>query len=404
MFENLLFQPSASLLQDDIRTNTLPGSILLSGPAGSGKLTCALEIARVLGCTGPNRGHWLCECSSCRRNKLLASTSILLAGQRDCILEIRAAQKAFLEAVGQHLKHEVAARYLFIRSIRKLTLRFSQVLWEDDDKLSKIAAAIQPIDEDMEKLDGPAVAIEFEKLQKITDSIVKQCEKLEESFMYDSLPIQQIRKASAWARLKSPEGKKVFIIENADRMAEGARNALLKILEEPPEDTVFILTTSRRAAVMSTILSRVRTYSFVQRTDEQEEQVVNRVFHGNVPDGPNKIEHYLQTFLPVSSEQIRAGAEDFFDAVKRGGFPSFSEISKACHSFEPRIVFKLFLNAVLEQQGNGEKSQRSYEVSAKNVDSIRECYNNVQIYNQNPTAALEKLWHDMYAARRQAGL
>ena len=53
-------------------------------------------------------------------------------------------------------------------------------------------------------------------------------------------------------------------------MLESVRNALLKILEEPPADTVFILTTSRRNAVMSTILSRVRTYQFNERTLEQQ--------------------------------------------------------------------------------------------------------------------------------------
>ncbi len=404
MFENLLYQHAASLLIEDIRTNSLPGSILLSGPSGSGKLTCALEIARILGCTGPQKGHWLCECPSCKKNKLLLSTSLLLAGPRDCILEIKAAQKAFLEAVGQNLKHERASRYLFIRSVRKLTLRFSQVLWEDDDKISKIASFIQVIDEDLEQIDGDKELPEFEKLQKITDDIVKQSEKLESTFMYDSLPIQQIRKASAWAHLKSPEGKKVFIIENAERMNEGARNALLKILEEPPADTVFILTTKSRGAVMPTILSRVRTYSFTHRNDQEESEVVDRVFHGSVPEGPHKIEQYLQLFLPASPDQIRQAAGDFYDCVKSGKFPVFSEISKSCASFEPRVLFRLFLDGVLDQQSDSTPDARSAEISAKNLQSIRECYNNVQIYNQNPTSALEKLWHDLYANRKQAGL
>ena len=53
--------------------------------------------------------------------------------------------------------------------------------------------------------------------------------------------------------MKSVEGKKTIIIENADRMLESVRNALLKILEEPPVDTIFILTTSQRNLVMPTI-------------------------------------------------------------------------------------------------------------------------------------------------------
>ena len=46
----------------------------------------------------------------------------------------------------------MATRYLFLRSIRKLTIRFNPVLWKEDDKLNKIAAIISEIDEDLEDL------------------------------------------------------------------------------------------------------------------------------------------------------------------------------------------------------------------------------------------------------------
>ena len=51
MFDNLLYQPVSSLLETDIIQNQLPQSLLLSGKEAAGKLTCALEIARVLDCT-----------------------------------------------------------------------------------------------------------------------------------------------------------------------------------------------------------------------------------------------------------------------------------------------------------------------------------------------------------------
>ena len=49
-------------------------------------------------------------------------------------------------------------------------------------------------------------------------------------------------------------------------MSESVRNALLKILEEPPSDCNFILLTSKRNAILPTILSRVRTYEFKNRS------------------------------------------------------------------------------------------------------------------------------------------
>src|SRR5437762_4417772 len=56
--------------------------------------------------------------------------------------------------------------------------------------------------------------------------------------------------------------RKVFVIGDAERLvpqtgAEAAANALLKALEEPPPDTVFVLTSSEPDALLPTILSRV---------------------------------------------------------------------------------------------------------------------------------------------------
>ena len=56
MFENLLYQPASQQLAEDIRQGSLPNALLFVGPPASGKLTCALELARVLACTATPRG------------------------------------------------------------------------------------------------------------------------------------------------------------------------------------------------------------------------------------------------------------------------------------------------------------------------------------------------------------
>lgn len=59
--------------------------------------------------------------------------------------------------------------------------------------------------------------------------------------------------------LKSFEGEyKVMIIWLAEYMHPSAANALLKLLEEPPEKTVFLLVTYDHEQIISTILSRVQ--------------------------------------------------------------------------------------------------------------------------------------------------
>ncbi len=59
--------------------------------------------------------------------------------------------------------------------------------------------------------------------------------------------------------LKSFEGEyKVMIIWLAEYMHPAAANALLKLLEEPPEKTVFLLVTNDHEQIIGTILSRVQ--------------------------------------------------------------------------------------------------------------------------------------------------
>jgi DNA polymerase III subunit delta' len=87
-------------------------------------------------------------------------------------------------------------------------------------------------------------------------------------------------KADIWhpAYRTAPEpGRKVFIVREADRLNPSAADALLKVLEEPPADAVFLLLSARPHELPETIPSRchVVTFtpleeSFVVRTLEQE--------------------------------------------------------------------------------------------------------------------------------------
>ena len=55
---------------------------------------------------------------------------------------------------------------------------------------------------------------------------------------------------------------KIYIIDECHRITIGAFNALLKLLEEPPEYLIIILCTTNRAAVPDTIASRCQLYNF----------------------------------------------------------------------------------------------------------------------------------------------
>jgi DNA polymerase III subunit gamma/tau len=389
MYDNLLHQNASAQLEQDIMQHRFPGALLFSGPQGSGKLTGALETARILSCCGTPQGEWTCTCSSCLQHKSLINQNMLLAGPRDCTLEIAAASRIFLDAYTAHASWLNAARYLFLRSVRKLTLRFSPVLWEDDDKMMKIAVVVSEIEEQMELVDFPRELPELDELTKVCTEIEKQCIKLESEFLYDSVPVRQIRNIALWAHMKSADGKKTVIIENADRMLESVRNALLKILEEPPEDTVFILTTSRRNAVMPTILSRVRTYQFSDRTKEEQHDVTARVFHNSAFEG--SIQEFLETYLPVPPAVVKECACSFFSDIALNHIPDASDISKTCAAFDPRLLLRIFLNTVASCERPLLYTAAGTQASVETMDALRTCWNNVTIYNQSPVSSLENL-------------
>lgn len=389
MYDNLLHQNVATQLEQDILRDKIPGALLFVGGTGCGKLTAALETARVLSCQAAPRGAWQCECPSCRRHKMLVAQNMMLIGSKDCTPEIVASKKTFLNAVLNNTSYVKATRYLFIRSVRKLTARFNPVIMEGDDKISKVAALLSAIDEKLELIDFSHEIPEEKKLEKLVNDIEKDCVKLESEFLPDSIPVRQIRNASGWAHIKSQDGKKTLIIENADKMLESVRNALLKILEEPPEDVVFILTATRRNAVMPTILSRVRTYQFDLRSVQQERDVISRVFHDSSFGGG--IEAFFENFLPVAPETVRECAKEFYNAISENKIPDIDKVVKTCVGFEPRKIFRMFLAAIENEMRPLLYSAAGTAVAADSVIELRNAMNNVTVFNQQPTAALETL-------------
>ena len=75
--------------------------------------------------------------------------------------------------------------------------------------------------------------------------------------------VQQMRELEREANFRPYEGaRRLFIVEDADKLNEASSNALLKTLEEPPPTTHLALITSRPAALLPTIRSRCQTLRF----------------------------------------------------------------------------------------------------------------------------------------------
>lgn len=69
---------------------------------------------------------------------------------------------------------------------------------------------------------------------------------------------------------------KIFIVDECHSLSNGAWQALLKTLEEPPKFTIFIFCTTDSQKVPATILSRVQRYNFQKISNEG---IVKRLEH-----------------------------------------------------------------------------------------------------------------------------
>ena len=75
--------------------------------------------------------------------------------------------------------------------------------------------------------------------------------------------VENIREIIEEVTYPPVEGKyKVYIMDEAHMLSEGARNALLKTLEEPPSYVIFILATTELQRIPITIMSRCQRYDF----------------------------------------------------------------------------------------------------------------------------------------------
>ena len=192
-----------------LRAGRLPHAYLFYGADGVGKDAMALELARVLHCE--RNGTAACGvCPSCER-----------------------------AANGTHPD---------IRIVVPLPVGKNES--SDDDPLAKLnetdLRAVQ--DELREKASNP-----YHRVSVPRATIIK---------------INSIRDVRRESTMSTFDGRRrVYIISPADAMGDEAANTLLKTLEEPSGDCMLILATSRRDALLPTILSRCQNVRFDPLTE-----------------------------------------------------------------------------------------------------------------------------------------
>ena len=101
--------------------------------------------------------------------------------------------------------------------------------------------------------------------------------------------IREIRDKSTYA--PSLARYKVYIIDEVHMLSTGAFNALLKTLEEPTQNVVFILATTELHKIPATILSRVQRFEFKSiRTKDIKEHIYHILEKENISSEPDAVE------------------------------------------------------------------------------------------------------------------
>ncbi len=94
-----------------------------------------------------------------------------------------------------------------------------------------------------------------------------------------SIKVNEIRALKQDAYLRPNDGeKKVYLIHEADSMTQEAQDALLKILEEPPAFTVFLLLCYNEKSMLETVRSRCVRLPLAPLCDEEMRKLLKQRF------------------------------------------------------------------------------------------------------------------------------
>ena len=146
--------------------------------------------------------------------------------------------------------------------------------------------------------------------------------------------IREIKKQLAFAPLSAPT--RIILIEEAQTMRREAGNSLLKMLEEPPPDNLFLIVASDSQPLLPTIVSRCQVVTFTLLSEEDTVQVLQ----AQAPEIGREEAHLLA--------RITGGAPGQALAMKDGRcLEIFQEIVRAlasgCGSRADSIEEALFL-------------------------------------------------------------
>jgi DNA polymerase III subunit delta' len=158
------------------------------------------------------------------------------------------------------------------------------------------------------------------------------------------IKIAQIRQLLTMLELQPLEGRnKVFIIDPAELLNAEAANALLKGLEEPPENSFFILITVNVHEMLMTVRSRCQIYHFTPLTLDEirrhgiTDELTIRWSQGSIGRARGldiaRLKKEREIMMDFLETVVRAKEEQFHDLLGVS-----AEIGRAKQDYESRLA------------------------------------------------------------------
>lgn len=175
----------------------------------------------------------------------------------------------------------------------------------------------------------------------------------------ESIKIDEIREMQERISEKPiTSNKKVYLINNAEKMTQEAQNCLLKTLEEPPDFITIILVSNNENTILPTIKSRCTKVAFteenIQELSEEEKQryeLLKKVF-GN-------IEKYKSIDLLNNFDVLYKDKDNIFESLE---FINMILIKKA----KEDVKYAEYIDYV-EETKNKLKSNSNYDMCIDNL-------------------------------------
>jgi len=141
------------------------------------------------------------------------------------------------------------------------------------------------------------------------------------------ITVQMAREVSRFLQLSSShEGWRVIIFDRFDTLTNSAQNAVLKILEEPPKNVIFLLLTASPGYILQTIKSRCQKVFFSPLKAENLKLLLEKHFD----DTP-----YYEAKLNKYAHYTQGSFGNLVRLIKHDGFEIIEAFTQILEQFEP---------------------------------------------------------------------